>query len=235
MEQISNIISKKVVSVAQGIGIGYVLNVVFGDDLNVVEGFLVVDDENDKVSFLQYTSVKSITDNYIIIDSQENLFFGEMIESNNPINKLLLTENGDFLGKVIDVFINKNKVVKIITNNGECYPRNIISHGREYLFFGQKKRKKTKNIFPKIENNNGLPTIEIQDKNIKNDVKNNNLIEIPLKLTASSKNIIGKIATTDIFGYNNEIIIRKDEKITEKTVKKAKKHEKLNFLLFNNR
>lgn len=235
MERISNIISKKVVSVAQGTGVGYILNAVFDDDLNSVEGFLVVDDESDSINFLPYSSVKNIADEYVIIDGREVLLFGEMMESNNPINKLLLTENGSFLGKIVDVFINKSKIIKIITDSGEVCSKNIISQGEEYLFFGQKRRKKQRNTFPKIENNINLPTVEIQNKNIKKDAKNSNLIEIPVKLSTSSENIIGKIATADIFGYNNEIIIRKDEKITEKTVKKAKKHEKLNFLLFNNR
>jgi len=42
--------------------------------------------------------------------------------------------------------------------------------------------------------------------------------------------LIGRVMTNDIFGYNNEIIVQKNEIISQKIINKAKKHNKLNFL-----
>ena len=55
---------------------------------------------------------------------------------------------------------------------------------------------------------------------------------MPIKTYANKSLLMGKILTNDILGFNNEIIGKKDEKITEKIIKKAINHNKLNFLFF---
>ena len=75
-----------------------------------------------------------------------------------------------------------------------------------------------------------MPKIEIQQINIENK---KNDIAIRTKIYSSSRLLIGKLTTNDVFGYNNELIIKKNEIITKNIIEKAKKHNKLTFLMFN--
>ena len=57
-------------------------------------------------------------------------------------------------------------------------------------------------------------------------------ISKPEKVSLSSKFYVGKCACDDVFGYNNERIVKREEKVTKSIFENAKKHNKLNELFF---
>ena len=57
--------------------------------------------------------------------------------------------------------------------------------------------------------------------------------QIPQRVSMDPRSLIGKMATKDIFGLNNELIIKKYEIITQKKLNEIKKHNKLNILFYN--
>lgn len=234
MENLSNLISKKVIAYNQGECVGFVVDVCIDSKTYYIKGFLVCDEESENVNFLDIKNVFSISE-FIVIKDVTVLEFGEFIDTNNPVGKLVLTLGGDSLGRVKDVQIEGKKVTKLITKTCEIGVKNICDFSGTYLFFSEKRIKKNniKNNFPKAKNINNKVKIQSNfDKKI-ND--KNNLYQIPFKSSISFADIIGKMATNDVFGMNNEIIIKKDQIITEKIIKKAKKHNKLNILYFSSK
>ena len=240
MEKLSNLISKSVVTAEEGISVGYVLNVCFDGNSSKLSGLLICDEGDERINFLDLSRVKSIND-FVVISSVNDLEFGEMIKSNNPVGKIVLSEKGEVLGRVYDVLLEGKKLKKILINNGEIIPQNILNFDGDYLFFNRKKRKsKTEKKFPRandfFENKVEIQENITKNKNISQDnKKQNNYIKIPFKSTISFQDILGKMATMDILGYNNEIIVRKNQTITNRVLEKAKKHNKANLLLFNSK
>lgn len=230
MKTINDFIGKKVVALSQGACIGYVLDVTFDENLKKMNGIVIVDEENEDEKFLSNEKLLSQNDEYIFVESAfdcENIFQNQ---STNPVGKIVFSENGDDLGRVEDVVMEKSNVQKIVTNKSEINVKNIIVNGSDFLIFGKnnKKIKKNEKIFNKNVKN--MPKIEIQQIKIENQ---KNDIAIPTKIYSSSRLLIGKLTTNDVFGYNNELIIKKNEIITKNIIEKAKKHNKLTFLMFN--
>ena len=76
------------------------------------------------------------------------------------------------------------------------------------------------------------PKVEILNQNNLQNQQFNFSSSLPIKATANKSKLLGKTLTKSLFGYNNEIIGKKDEKITEKIISRAIKHNKMNFLFF---
>ena len=55
---------------------------------------------------------------------------------------------------------------------------------------------------------------------------------VPKRVQYNPETIIGKVAKNDLIGINNEIIIKANQVITEKIIKDATKHNRLNQLYF---
>jgi len=233
MENLSSLISKKVIAAYDGEYVGYVVNVCVDHATQKLTGFLICDEETENVNFIDLKNIVSVSE-FVIIKSIDMLEFGEMVESYNPVGKLVLTLDGDSLGIVKDAQIEDKKITKLITTMCEINAKNIIDFAGKYLFFTEKKIKKNikKNNFSKNKYEN---KVEIQDTNNNQTKKQKKSCQVPFKSTISFSDLIGKIAINDVFGMNNEIIIRKDQIITEKIIKKAKNHNKLNVLYFSSK
>ena len=105
-------ISKIVVSVDDGLVIGYVLDVV----LNNFEktGYVVVEDETENEYLLKRENILSISEEYVLIENISDLEFLVQKES-SIIGREVLGEDGFSFGKVEGLKFEKNKFVKIIT------------------------------------------------------------------------------------------------------------------------
>ena len=230
MERLSNLISKNVLSLEEGECVGYVLNVSFDIDRLEITGLLICDEESELVKFLDIKNVLYNND-FIVVKNTDVLSFGENIDCVNPISKGVVSEKGEKLGRVCDIEINNKKIVKLITEKGEINPKNIINLGAKILIFSEKNKKRKKyNYFPKIKTENNVKVGIFENKNT---IENNN--QIPFKSTLSPQKLIGRIILSDIYGFNNELIAKKNQIITDKIIKIAKKHNKINYLLFNSK
>lgn len=224
MEKISNNISKKVISLNEGEFIGYILDAVFDEDLDSLQGFLVVDDESEETFILNKENIKSVGDDCIMMDSTHNLKRSFDEDTFNPIGKNVYDANGVYLGTVIDVVVQGRAVRRIITDKCEFFKRNIRKIGKNNIIFGKKSLKNTKRqaLFVIDESlNQKVTTLSVKEKQSK-----------PYRIFANQSSIIGRTMTSDLYGYNNEIIAKKFDIINQNIINRAKLHNKLNFLLY---
>lgn len=224
MEKISNNISKKVISLNEGEFIGYILDAVFDENLDSLQGFLVVDDESEETFILNKENIKSVGDNCIMMDSTHNLKRSFDEDTFNPIGKNVYDANGVYLGTVIDVVVQGRSVRRIITDKCEFFKRNIRKIGKNNIIFGKKSLKNTKRqaLFVIDESlNQKVTTLSVKEKQSK-----------PYRIFANQSSIIGRTMTSDLYGYNNEIIAKKFDIINQNIINRAKLHNKLNFLLY---
>lgn len=224
MEKISNNISKKVISLNEGEFIGYILDAVFDEDLDSLQGFLVVDDESEETFILNKENIKSVGDDCIMMDSTHNLKRSFDEDTFNPIGKNVYDANGVYLGTVIDVVVQGRSVRRIITDKCEFFKRNIRKIGKNNIIFGKKSLKNTKRqaLFVIDESlNQKVTTLSVKEKQSK-----------PYRIFANQSSIIGRTMTSDLYGYNNEIIAKKFDIINQNIINRAKLHNKLNFLLY---
>ena len=227
MEKISSYISKNVITLDEGENVGYILNVVFDQNLNTLIGFVITNDESDKLFLLNKSDVKSSSEDNVIISSTDNLELILEEEENNPIGKQVVDCKGYSLGRVIDVLVQGRDVKRIITDKCEFFKKNIRKLGKNYIIFGSKEKKYKKNpssVF-KIETTN-LPNVHVQS------VENVQAVSKPYRILANQNSILGRTMQSDLFGYNNELIAKKYDIINQNIINRAKLHNKLNYLIY---
>ncbi len=238
MEKLSQIISKKVVSLKEACMVGYILNAVFDENYHFIIGYIISDEESEIEKFLSIEDIEIVSEEGVFVSSvfvMQNL----IIENdNNPIGKIVYDKKGFCLGRVEECFLENNKLIKLQTNLCEILQKNIFSIGKDFVIFN-KNNKNSKKTIKKYKNKLNYKNIE-QKAEILNKInlsKNQSEIDnvLPVKMIANKSLLIGKTLQNDVFGFNNEIIAKKDEKITEKIIKKAINHNKLNFLFFSSK
>ena len=226
MNKISEIISKQVISLYDAKIEGTIENAFFNENFSRLKGFIVFNEREEAskrlyVKDIYYTS----NNNYIVKNS--SVLSSEVFEivANNPVNKDCFSIFGESLGKIVDIILDGNIVLKFSTSIGiEIKPSQIVSvedivvvnTGSKKLlrstFAPKQKKSDVKQIIVKIqEETKILPQI------------------IPPRFIA--KNIVGAISKRTVLGYNNEIVIKKGEQITQKVLEKAKLHNVLNQLV----
>lgn len=235
MKSLRSYISKSLVSIEEGERVGYVLDCVLDDGLKKLEGFVIVDDESEEEKFLPARKIRSENEEFLFVLNSFEVEFLTSETSNNPVGKRVFDEKGNDYGKVEDVILSDSfKLEKLVTNRCEINQKNIITNGKDFLFFGNKRKIniKNQNYFEKNKKNNQIienyPKIKIQEK-LQEEVTS------PQKIYSSAKSLLNRIATCDVLGLNNELIIKKFGVIDQNVINKAKKHNKLSFLMFNSK
>ena len=214
MEKVSNLISKKVISIEEGKLVGYVLNVFFDNDVKKYLGVVVVDDESENTFLLNKEDIICSGQDCIMIENSFKLQYEITLQLNNPIGKCVYDMNGQNLGFVKDVEINGSVVKKIITDRCEFLQKFIYCAGDDFIILGNCKNKRKK-INKKITEKLQLPLSQIMTKKEeeKNNIKNNEKIEQknPIRLYVGENKLIGKRVKNNIFGLNNELIIKENQ------------------------
>ncbi|MBE7073689.1 MAG: hypothetical protein E7379_01155 [Clostridiales bacterium] len=237
MERLNSLISKNIISLQEGKLCGYVLDLVFDENLKRFEGCVVCDDENENTFFLRRQDMVSVGDDCIVVEGEDKLEFEISSSSGNPIGKNVYDDQGWCLGKVVDVCVSGKYVKKIVTNKCEIPQSLIYKSGVDFIIFGIHKKSKDRNkklIFKNQEKLSNfkekLPKSEIKTaiSLINNKTGNENQI----RLFANPNILLGRTITSDLFGMNNELIAKKDEIINKNTIKNAKNHNKLNILSY---
>ena len=222
MEKISSYISKKVISL-EGEFSGYVLDAIFDEELDSVQGFLVVDEESEETFVLKKGDIKSASESCVMIDSILALTKAIEEDTFNPINKNVYDTNGVYLGKVIDVLVHGQAVKRIITDKCEFFKRFLRKIGKKNIIFGKRitSKVKVKELFIAQDTQQ---TVTIQ--NLTNNQSK------PYRIFANQNSIMGRTMQSDLYGYNNEIIAKKFDIINQNIINRAKLHNKLNFLVY---
>ncbi len=211
-------ISKIVVSKENGQNLGYVLDYFF-DDAFIVSGYIVVEEESENEYFLKKSDAK-VTDEFLFVESVTLLQFLTDRET-SLVGKMLLTNDGKNLGVIKGFDIKKNRCHRVWTDLCEMPASKIAKVGKDFVFVGKKKQTN----FSKVE------TFKTDVDSIVS-IQKIEEVKVPEKLVLSAEHFLGKVAREDVFGYNNERVIAKGEKVTKAIVEKAKLHNRLNQLYF---
>ena len=192
---------------------GYILDIAL-NGLDKI-GYYVVDEETESEFLLKSEDILKVSNDYVLVEDGKMEFVGN--RNSSLIGKTVLDEQCNFYGVITNVEFKKNKCQKILTTHCEILPKYVRKIGQDAVFISFKRKtiKIQKAPFPRVEID--VP-VKIQSQ--------------PEKIVLSSKFYLGKISTENIFGYNNEKIVLKNEVITKSVVEKAKLHNKLNQLFF---
>lgn len=217
MEDIS-----KIVLSLDGKIVGYVLDIAIDYETMKVVGYIVVDKETEGEFLIKKQDILANSKDALLIEDVSKLEFVSQKED-SLIGKLVFDDKGNFYGAVESLVFVKERLEKIVTKNCEILTKFVKKVGNDIIFIAMKKRKKAEHIdFPRVNiEDNGSVKIQTQSQ-----------VVMPNRVNLSSNFYIGKFADMDLFGYNNERIVSKGEKITKKIVEKAKMHNKINQLFF---
>ena len=231
MEKASKYISKKVISIDDGNLVGYVLNIIFDNNLKTFEGLIVIDEESENSFILEKKNILAVGEDCVMIENALVMKFDISSLSNNPIGKIVYDRQGNMLGRVMEVEILGKNVKKIITNKCEIPQRLICKSGDNFLIYGKTiKNKKNKSFNQQIGESDAVD-LPLSFATIKAEPELKQA-ENQARLFANSNILIGRMVSNDILGLNNELIANKFDIIDKNIVNKARKHNKLNLLAY---
>lgn len=219
MKKISDVISKPVFK-TNGQKYGYVIAVELSVDCTKLTSLIIVDDESETQAKIDASEIVYGKDAIFL---KTEPIFVEAYNFSSPINKMVYDKNAKSLGRVEEVFLRSNKIVGISTNQLCFLPKNISVNGESaVILFGKKQKRKAFDFnLAKLQPEQYVEITEAQTQ------------IVPYRVELTGKSLIGKIATRDILGLNNELIIKKHEVITQKKLNEAKRHNKLSLLFYN--
>lgn len=223
--KLTNLIGKQVYSIYEGEIIGTISGVTFNNLLNKINSFKLFDkDDNDFE--IMINNVKAFSD-CVVVTNKNKLDFSYQSKDTSPIFKDVIDTKAKMCGKIIDAEIEESgDIINYITDlNFTAKPENIYL--RKGFVYYSPTPIKICNYKPK----NKKPT-SLKDINVTILQKSSQNNFLPSRATFNTTSILGKVAKNDLYGINNEIIIKCNQIITEKIVTEATKHNRLNQLYY---
>ena len=223
---LKNLIGKKVYSIYEGEIVGTVVDVTFKYDFKKIHSLTIFNDDEEEFS-LPIASIYAMGDS-IIIKNKTKLTSFVPGRNLSTISKDVFNNTATHLGKIVDLeFDQFGNIVKFVTNKEIFLNPNNISNRKNFVLFFDDKIK-IAGLKPRNKKQN-YSKIKVNIFNI-DDAKTTNFL--PSKLQYNPQSILGKIAKGDLVGLNNEIIIKTNQTITEKTIQDATRHNRLNQLYY---
>lgn len=240
--QLSDILSKPVISLYDGTNEGFIINACFNKNLQRLKYLIVAGQEKtdeEEIYILDVSNIYKIGKDAIVIKNNVSLEllsnYEGVISINNPINSIAYTTNGESLGPVKDVSLNNELNLIEYKLSGSNIPSTRLASFSENTILFQTdietvNIKKYKPTFKKpIKESNqsvkilALPKVE-ENKKYK-------LQEATIqRLTGNTSLLLGRKLTKQIQSQNGELIAKKDSRITPKTIASATNHQKLREL-----
>lgn len=250
MYNVTEIISKPVINLYSGTSEGTVKNICFDKLLKKAQYLILFNDSEDEEVILDITKVYNIGDSAITIKNNEGitpLIFAPKVAYNNPINNTVYNLEGNLLGVVKDITLSETfKIDEIVVQDNTFSAKNVISYNSDNLIINSSGIKYNKEVYKpkttKVKFNNlvtimpkvQLPRIsapKIEQPTLKQNTEKPNYIisqnPLPQRVVSNQNFLIGRKVSKTVYGVNNEIIIKKDNVITDKTIQNAKLHNKL--------
>ncbi len=237
MNNITELISKPVISLFEGQNEGTVENILFDSKMKkAIFAVIFQDEEQSPLKILPLNKIYNINDVITIKNCGELELYSslELLLSHlcNPINSNVYSVDGKHLGRVQDVFLNKNNNIDYITlNTGESiYKKEILSFNSQIMLTQVNDKKvrlssfRSKFIMPQITQ----PQIVQIMEEVEHSPENKGI-----KNVVNKKNLIGKHVQKNILASNGEVLIRQHTKVTLSIVKLAKLNGVLNELTQN--
>lgn len=222
--KLTELFGKQIFSLYEGELVATISGATFNLALNKIKSFKVFDSEENEFD-LSLSDIKAMSD-FIIVANKNKLQPYLDFVNKSPMFKMVLNEDAKNLGKIIDAKIDSSgNVLSYITDlNHNLAPENIYIR-KDFIYYSLSKIR-ISNYKPKENTQTSLANIKVSI------LSNNSENFTPKRVQFNPENILGKIAKTDLAGLNNEIIVKANQTITEKTIFDATRHNRLNQLYY---
>lgn len=230
MLKLSNLISKKVYSLYEGIFVGTIINSKIEN--YKLKGVYVLSVDEDVTYFINSKDIYRFGEHTANIKNINKLR-NESLQETNFIGKEIVSVFGEELGKTVDVFFDeKFNLTAVQTNLNIILPKERIAGiGQDAIFFGE--NLKLSRFKPKFSFNlnvkedykvSALKTPTNTLSKIENSLK---APAIPKKVKQYPNFLIGRTVSSSIKNELGENIIKEGQKITEKVISKAQISNKI--------
>ena len=228
--KLSNLIGKQIYSIYETMTVGTTCQALFNNKYTKILGFYFFD-ENEDEHYIKISNIYGFGDGLTIKNFNQISDEFPIDEMPSPLNKAILNEKGVTLGALSDIELDeKGYISAYISSSGITIPISEVRANKDFILCGE--NLKLGNFKPKerpLVKTESLDNIKVSIMRIEEPPKEN-IKFMPPKITVSSESFIGKIAKDDLFGQNNELLVRKNQSITPRALEVIKQHNRINQL-----
>ena len=224
---LTNLFGKQVFSLYEGEIIGTIVEAIYNSDYSKVISLKIFDQEEIEYE-IKLQNIKAISDCVIIANKTKlNFYLNKNLPT--PFFKDVIDQGAKQYGKIIDCIIEQNGQIKhfLTDKNQELLPEYIYLRNN-FIYYSNQKLS-IKSIKPR---QNAKALNEIKVNVLSFNTKETKSDFLPSRLQYNPTSLLGKVAKDSLLGINNEVIIKANQIITEKTLDDASRHNRLNQLYF---
>ncbi len=231
MSKVSNIISSYVVSVYNGQIEGIVNNILFNNKKQAK--YLVISQNDEQFLVLETKDIYKTGEGAVIIKNSDVLSIMEsselkMKECFSPINSIVVSIDGNYIGHVSDIELDNKYNIKNFIVDGQVFDLNKVINISESAIIIN-----TLDIKTNLSKFKSKTKIVIGNERITNQtvsVMSNQTI-LPNRTMLNYNFLIGRKVSKDILNFNGEIIIKENQTVNSKVLDIARINGKLRELI----
>lgn len=240
MQKLSQIISKPVFSLYEGLWLGTIINVCINFSSRKIKGFFVLSSDEENSYFVKGADIENIGDDAVILKNASKLAFIDC-DSVNILNKRAISVEGEDFGMISELFFdNDYNVLSLETNKKVLIPfKKIVNLGDDAAIIGYENSKfkkaacKPKSVFAygqapemKVTILNKVASNSVTGAELKTIGEVTNLdsqteLTVPKKIKQNPYFLLGRTASNSVKSDTGDIIVKEGQKITEKSISKA--------------
>lgn len=231
MSKVSNIISSYVVSVYNGQIEGIVNNILFNNKKQAK--YLVISQNDEQFLVLETKDIYKTGEGAVIVKNSDVLSLMEsselkMKECFSPINSIVVSIEGNYIGHVSDIELDDKYNIKNFIVDGQVFDLNKAINISESAIIIN-----TLDIKTSLSKFKSKTKIVIGNERITNQtvsVMSNQTI-LPNRTMLNYNFLIGRKVSKDILNFNGEIIIKENQTVNSKVLDIARINGKLRELI----
>lgn len=231
MSKVSNIISSYVVSVYNGQIEGIVNNILFNNKKQAK--YLVISQNDEQFLVLETKDIYKTGEGAVIVKNSDVLSLMEsselkMKECFSPINSIVVSIDGDYIGHVSDIELDNKYNIKNFIVDGQVFELNKVINISESAIIIN-----TLDIKTSLSKFKSKTKIVMGNERITNQtvsVMSNQTI-LPNRTMLNYNFLIGRKVSKDILNFNGEIIIKENQTVNSKVLDIARINGKLRELI----
>lgn len=142
MYKISDVISKPVYTIYEGVQAGTIINFLYDKRNKKIKGFFIFDDDSDIEQFITVRNVYKLGNDNLLIKNRDKIQISK-IDKKSILGINMVSIKGENAGEIKDVFFDeKYNVYSIETKNGVVIPvDDIINIGQDIILFDTNEKK----------------------------------------------------------------------------------------------
>ena len=231
MSKVSNIISSYVVSVYNGQIEGIVNNILFNNKKQAK--YLVISQNDEQFLVLETKDIYKTGEGAVIVKNSDVLSLMEsselkMKECFSPINSIVVSIDGNYIGHVSDIELDNKYNIKNFIVDGQVFDLNKVINISESAIIIN-----TLDIKTNLSKFKSKTKIVMGNERITNQtvsVMSNQTI-LPNRTMLNYNFLIGRKVSKDILNFNGEIIIKENQTVNSKVLDIARINGKLRELI----